>query len=84
MELFENELIIQGVTITLEFKDTIFVSADQELIIQVLQNLLKNAFASLPQSKRKEVLIKAYEDATWVYLSIEDTLKTKINPFLIK
>ncbi len=52
-----------------------FVMADREQLIQVFNNLLKNAVQAIPPEKKGRIDIKLWTKEKWIYIDIKDNGK---------
>lgn len=72
--LFSNNN--ENMNITYEGPDeNIFVWADQEQMIQVFNNLLKNAIQSIPATRRGEIGVNLELTEKWIHIYIKDNGK---------
>jgi two-component system, NtrC family, nitrogen regulation sensor histidine kinase NtrY len=70
LDLFEAEV---GVQINREVTvETTFVDVDKNQIVQVANNLLKNALQSIPTERKPVILMRIWEENNHIYWSVQD------------
>lgn len=62
-------------------EDSVFVYADPEQMVQVFNNLLKNAIQAIPESRDGKIQVGIIKDTKWVRISISDN-GSGIDPLL--
>lgn len=87
--LLNNEILNEKIEVIKDIDNAISISIDYGMMLQVLQNLIKNALESMVDKAKRQLRIQLQNDKEWVYISIEDTgsgisrdnMKNIFNPF---
>ncbi len=70
--LFEKEFKKEKIAFILDHQGKMSISADKEMIMRVLINLIRNAIEALKDTKEKQISIRLTESGGYKYIKVKD------------